>query len=467
MTPRFFGLNHRLWVGGVTILLFAESVFADPLRALSPVELFTRCYAHLTQLRLAPNHPLRAAVAAGTMDPIDACMKVFGEAALVPTGASEGTIANSTTVGRVNESLAVLRNFNSLHVNFSGNSDLIASTPDASYKPSARTVVDETEFSLHFTRALFTPGEKASQIVAGTTPMEALRSNGRYAGGPIPLGVQIGDFLGVKKMPADKLAATIVTPSGTTAFNAHQGGGALGAQSFIMMNFGLGYRKPDGGLAMPRRWAKAVYRDLLCRAVPVIRLTDASNYLQTKVSAATPPFRTSNACVQCHASMDPMAATARNFFFSLDGADVSAGGNGGSFMLKIPPTLAAETAVVDYDSSYSARPPNGTLRFRSYDGTLIEQPVSSLAELGTQISQTNDFYACLASRYFHYFTGINASLQDIGDTSLPALSSSDLYYRNLVLGFGSRLKASQDLPSLIRDILSSAPYRSQSFRSGN
>jgi hypothetical protein len=439
---------------------------ADPLRVLSPLEQFSRCYTHLTQLRLPPNHPLRAAVVANSLSPVDACMAILKEANINASGTSEGQIAATTTVNGVNESLAVLKNFNSLHLNFTGSSDLVSAAPDASYKSSNRTVVDETEFALHFTRALFAPGETPAQIVNGSSPMEALRSSGNYTGGPLAPGVQLGTFLGVRKMQSDKLTATATFGDGTVVLtNGHQGGGIIGTMSYLDLNYGSDYRRPNGGLAMPRRWAKAIYKDLLCRAVPVVRPSDAAANVQVTITAATPPFRKVASCVACHTSMDPMAATARNLYFLFDGRDTTAGGNGGTFLNKITPTLAAETGIVDDDSSFYKRPPNGTLRFRSYDGTYVNQAVTSIADLGSQIAQTNDYYACVASKYFKYFTGITANLQDIGDTTLPSISAADTYYRNLVIGWGQNLKSSQNLQTLIRDILSSKPYQTESFRS--
>jgi hypothetical protein len=460
-------LKYCAKTGTLLLALLPNVAMADPLRVLTPLELFSRCYTHITQLRLSPSHPLRAKVIAKTITPVDACMTILKEANIVTSGTTEGQIATATTVGGVNESLAVLQNFNSLHVNFAGNSDIVGSVPDGAYRPSSRTVIDETEFALHFTRALFAPGESASQIVTGSSPMEALRSNGNFLTGPLTPGVQLGTFLGVRKMQSDKLTAIAKFSDGTTTTtNGHLGGGILGTASYLSLNFGSDYRRPNGGLAMPRRWAKAVYKDLLCRAVPVVRPADGVANIQANPTAATPPFRTAGACVACHTSMDPMAATARNLYFMMDGrTSTDAGYTGGTFLVKVTPSLTAETGVVDSDSSYYKRPPNGTLRFRSYDGTYVNQPVTSIADLGAQIALTNDFYACTASKYFKYFTGITVNLQDIGDTSLPTLSASDLYYRNLVISLGQGLKSSQNLQTLIHDILSSTPYSTESFRS--
>jgi hypothetical protein len=450
----------------VILLAFATTANADPLRVLSPLELFSRCYTHITQLRLPPNHPKRAAVVAGTLSPVDACMAILAEANIVTSGTNEGNIATPVTVNGINESLAVLQNFNSLHLNFTSNSDLVGAVPQGVLHPGIRAVVDETEFALHYTRALFAAGEPVNQLLVGTNAMEAIRSGGRNTTSPVtPLGVQIGTFLGVRKMPADKTAAVANIPPGSIAFNAHNGGGVIGTYSDLALNFGSDTRTPNGGLAMPRRWAKQIFHDVLCRDVPVIRVSDGTAKIHTTVTTNTPQFRKTGQCMSCHASMDPAAATARNYNFYIDYRTAADAGTWATFLFKNVVSKPAETAVVDSDSSFYLRPPNGAFVFRSYDGTLTDVPVTSIADLGAKMAATNDFYACTASRYFRYFTGINANLQDIGDTSRPPLSTADLYYRNLVIQFGLDLKSSQNLQTLIRDILSSAPYKKSSLRS--
>jgi hypothetical protein len=391
-------------------------------------------------------------------------MQILAEANLNP---STGKVASTVSVNGVNESLAVLQNFNSLHLNFTGNSDLQDSVPMGIIHPMLRANLDETAFALYFTNNLFTPTASVDQIVTGTVPMEAVRSNGRYiASFPLPtvtLGVQTGAFLGVMPMPADKLAVSAPSSEGPQKINLSQGGGVLGDPAYLALNFGGDERKPNGGLAMPRRWAKAVYADLLCRSIPVVRLGDGTANIQKTTTTSTPPFRFGAKCMQCHATIDGAAGTARNFYF-LHSYDQGAGSTWAELLAHTTPTKAAETGVVDADPSWYQRPPNGRFYFRSYDGTLNDSPVVSIADLGSKIAQTNDFYACAAARYFKYFTGITANLQDIGDSALPPLTSADLYYRNLVIQMGQNLKAKKNLQSLIREILSSAPYQRESLR---
>ena len=214
---------------------------------------------------------------------------------------------------------------------------------------------------------------------------------------------------------------------------------------------------------MSRRWSQAVYNNLLCRSLPVLRTGDAALYLETKTTPATPPFRTSNSCMRCHGGMDPMAGAIRN----INSATSSDGGTNGLAMVVQTANggLAPESGFVDSDPQFYQRPPNGRLVFRSYDGTFVNIPVNGIGALGTAVASTNDFYVCAAKRYFQFFTGINVNLQDVGDTTNPPLSSEDLAYRNQVIALGLQLKKDQSLPNLIQSIFASSLYRTSSLRS--
>jgi hypothetical protein len=466
-------MNQKLTViaiGAAFLGLFPMGASALDLtisqRKLSPIELFNRCYTHLTQAHLALSHPLRASVIAGTVTPIDACMQVLGEANL---GAA-GTVASMKTVGSLNESLAVLRTFSDFNHTITDNPEIENSVPESADYRMSRLFFDEGEFGLHFTRALFTSGVSVSDIVKLPVGLEALRDVGSVASvtsyvAAVPFTitmptVQTGKFIGVRLMTANAEKTNLTKTFGGNTYIIHHsdGGGVLGTPAYLLSNFGRRLDETmDGGVKMPRRLARAIYKDLLCRDVPVIRQSDAVPYVQATVTATTPPFRTAPACMQCHASMDPMAATARNFSYRVDYHNPNT--TNAVHLFKSPAALPPETGVVNADPDFYQRPSNGRLFFRSYDGTLIDQPVDSIAALGSAIANTNDFYACVASRYYKFFTGITANLQDAGDPALPAMTSGDLFYRNEVIRMGNNLKSSQNLQTLIREIMSSDVYQ--------
>lgn len=471
------------------LMIAAAAAVADD--RLSETAIFNRCYSHLTQLPPPRNHPLLLRVSARQLSAVDACMSLLQSANLQ----SNGTLAVSSSEG-----LAVLRNMNDLHRSFFPNDNFSLNIPNSDGILYARTnqIHDEGEGGLHVTRALFYPGAKVSDIATYPSGMEAIRANGPMVDGYKdadnivyqlvqetapgvsaftykPLGaqlVQTGQLLGVRPIQDNSAKASQTfnagaqyTGLGYTLFSqpiqlhANAGAGVIGSRSYMLMNFGRPDSTPNnGGLRMPRRWAKAVLHDVLCRDVPSVRDSDAALFVQKVTTSRTPPFRTGVTCMSCHSSMDPMAATARNYSF-YEGPYSAPRGSTSAHLYQWPVTLPREVGQVDDDPDFHKRPPFGRLFFRSYNGTLVSQDVGNLGALGQAIAQTDDFYVCRASQYFQYFTGIQVNLQDIGDASKPALSKTELDLRNIVIQLGLDLKKTQSLQLLIREILESDAYQ--------
>jgi hypothetical protein len=151
--------------------------------------------------------------------------------------------------------------------------------------------------------------------------------------------------------------------------------------------------------------------------------------------------------------MDPLAATARNLqiFWQY-------GGNtflGWSSMYSFEPGSG---------SAYHQQQPDGKLFFRSYDGSLVKEDVRGFEGLGKALSETNDLYACAASRYLEFFTGLAVELADAGDPSFPTESLGDRYYRTLVIKLGMKLKETQSLKELMRAIWTSGLFQKPGMR---
>jgi hypothetical protein len=475
----------------VFIAIISLNARAQAPAQLSGLALLNRCYAHITQNRLPIRHPLRISVQNGTMTAASACMNLLDSARL-ETGSGLLSSANS-------ETRQILRTFNDFHRSWFPNDDIARSTPEGvEFFSRSRELFDEGESALHVSRALFYQGVPYSEIVTSNFSMEALRANGAQtddgitvrllsavapgkSSGTVPLNaplVQTGELQGLRPMTqavskinvsANSQHATYVNSSylyvtDPIFYNQSLGGGILGTRSYLLLNFGRPDTLPmNGGLRLPRRWSKAVLKDLLCRDLPALRFSDASDYVQTKISPATPPFRANASCMGCHATMDPLAETIRNLSLTFVPAR-SAGTVATAHIMHWPSTLQAATGTVDDDPSFFRRPPAGRLRFRSYNGALIDVPVEGLAELGRAVAATDDLYVCAASKYFQFFTGISVSLQDEGDSSKPALSESEKMYRELVVQMGLRFKSHQSLRTLVQEILTSATYRSESLR---
>jgi hypothetical protein len=499
------GLGNSLLIIG-TIIAISGAAFADEASTpLSPVALFTRCYSQLTQQRLPLSHPLRAQVAAGTIAPVAACMQIAKEGLLIGPGqANEGTLINDTPEAR-----AVLRTMNDLHRSWFASDRLIPAVT-GEYAPFSQYLYDETESALFVTRALFYPSVPYSDVVTDQNDMEAIRDlkgaaypnpygmvfalsavgevNGSAyhdvtIGGPIPYTpTQRGQLKGVISYADDpdqtKLNYTVNNsgftfsyvgaPNTNTTPHKPMGGGLMGTSSFILLNQFSG-NWTDGGLYMNRVWSRAVFNSLMCRDVPVIRLTDATPFVEPSPQPQV-PFRAQNQCMQCHASMDPMAGVLRNNFIRMPNAIYNSAGalinTPAIGIYQFPVSYPPVVGQTDSDGWFFERPPQGHFMFRSYDGTLLQANLNNINDLGTALAGSNDLYACAASRYLNFFTGVNVNWVDIGDPSVT--NSSQIAadpYRTFAVQLGQQLKQNQSLMQVIQTIFQSSLYQSNSMQS--
>ncbi len=470
---------------------FAQDNSQQPL---SELALFNRCYAHLTQKALPLKHALKNQIKSGSMTALNACMQVLDSAKLIESGGSEGKLISDT-----NESRDVLLSLNDFHRTWFTNDHIVKAIGYLEDFNGQPYVHDEAEAGLHVTRALLTNGAKFSEIVTGNSAMEALRTNGpslsdqnaplekkltawsSYAttAVKVPLNpplVQTGELVGIRKLSLNPTRQNFVaiarngTEVGGKQFNSPGsirvnqafGGGIIGTQSYLLLNLGRPNEKAsDGGLVMNRRWSKTVMSDFLCRDLPAVRLSDATPLVQASITDQTPPFRKAGTCMSCHSTMDPLAGVIRNLSYTAVYYPLLLG----TVHIRAWPTIQpAESGPVDLDSNYFQRPTRGALFYRSYDGSLKNDAVNSLSELGQVIASSNDLYVCTAAKYFRHFTGVKVNLQDEGDPSNSRLPASDKAYRDLVVNLGLELKKTQSLRTLIQSILSSSVYRKSSMR---
>lgn len=257
-----------------------------------------------------------------------------------------------------------------------------------------------------------------------------------------------GDIVGIKSLQPDFFPNSL-------DFRSSKGGGVLGTVPYLLLNSGRNnFETIDGGTRQHRRWSKAVFSDLFCRDIPVVRSSDAIVNIQAN---STLPFRKGISCMQCHSSIDPMAQTQRNSSIKYsNGCD---GNTSMSYVHNENVTLPQEaTSQVDSDNDFYKRPAKGKFYFRTYDGKLINQEVMGVDGMGEYIANVDDLYICAAKRYFQFFTGIDVPMFDAGDFSAPKLSAKQSIYRNMVIDMGLDLKKNQSLELLIRKIISSQAY---------
>lgn len=216
----------------------------------------------------------------------------------------------------------------------------------------------------------------------------------------------------------------------------------------------------NGVNLVARTWAQDVLKDFLCRDIPVIRVADAIAETEPVLNQAA-PFRSAVSCMRCHSTMDNLAFISRNYQYSLTSPVGGAGFMANRFHTPALPDVVNPPAVAD--QFFPVRPARGKFRYRDYSGNLHDLPLVSSAsdpkaafrQFARHLSGMDDPYACIAGKYFKYFTGIQPKFSDPGDPDAPVLSARDKALQEYVLALGKYLKDTGDLQKTILDIVSS------------
>ncbi len=452
------------------LVLWVTPISADAGTYLSRIALFTRCYSQITGQRPSVTDALTKQVAGGQLDPVVACLQVLSKGILSGNG--------NTTINNIAdpEALNVLKNMHRLHASWFSMKDFTAlDTGKDWWTDGVMDLWDSSTPALYVTKALFDVNSSYSGTLAGdaiyipvratmnsTTGAKSKATADLFALSPLKFAPR-GALYGVTATPAASANYSItengVSSAGTVTLAGSLGGGLLGNYTYALMNVIQGEKfAADGATQMPRRWGRAVYHDLLCRELPVVRNSDADPFI---VSGSSVSFRTINTCASCHASMDRAASVVRNVKYTAFGNNSMMPGQRGAFFVKFPAsTMPSETAWPSAaDADYAKRPPTGTLFFRNYMGNLVDVAVSSPADLASQIANQDDFYICAAKRYYAHFTGISVDTSDIYDPKHVGLSAQAVAHRNEVIKLGKSLRQHNSLRTLISDILRTPQYQ--------
>lgn len=281
------------------------------------------------------------------------------------------------------------------------------------------------------------------------------------------------------------------------------GGGVIGDPVFFMLNSGHPVGTLfNGSFKLPRRWSQTVQNIFLCIDPTLrkpVRSKDVTSMVITTSNRAAdeaanwesiPGFRKQSSCMQCHASLDPMASTARNLIIAssdwgshLDNTTASAGDgtkntifissftpNSSVTLIRDWPSYAAETNALTKMPIYARTAPTGALRYRTSEGELVSTPVANMEELGNAIASQDDFYRCTAKRYFYMFTGVDVNLFDRRDPVNEALNlqmdERAVQRRDLIQSMADELRKTQSIPNMLKVILRSPTYLDLNYKQG-
>lgn len=462
------------------LLILLLALISKPTEASAgEVSLFHKCFMHLTQTYPSATNPHLLEVKSGTKKAIEACGEILDRVSF--------SVNDNTMIPDVNNSVDVnlLRVFHNLH--YSWFSTKFYPEIQDNYIRNMQNLYDASTPALYITRAMFAPGVDFSSVFRGDTTLLSIRRTEERvnsilqphtSANDVLQGIKftgLGDLLGVKSMAKNVVADVLTTgasgeriPAAAININTHWGGGVLGSQVYMIQNIqaaSLAHRS-DGGVNSNRKWSRSLFQDFFCRELPVVRSTDVDAYI---VPASSLTYRNSRSCVQCHASLDPLAAVTRDARYDRR-ANFKDPNGAYAFLVKWNKTMpVASYFPSEPDNSFHLRPALGNFFMRTYDGHLVSKEIPDMDTLGDEILSLDDVYVCAAKRYFEYFTGINANISDIKDPmnpNFPSLSVDQDKYRSVVINLGQSFKQHKDLKRLVKDIMENSAYRS-SIVSGN
>lgn len=452
-------------------LALGTSAGAQPLTAEG---VYYRCYGQMARGRPLPDDPRLAAVRSGASTGVEACAALLKLAELDADGRVHGPVAE-----------AVLKTFQDFHALWFPANDF----NELPYDDPNYDLYDIGEAALHVTHALLAPTAKYSEVVTATRTYEAIRTSPRPPdflvywpttsrlvkdrtrydsriwrtglGTPwTPTLVAFGKLVGVRPAPLrrDVLSHTAGPRDVDLDIRQPLGGGVAGTIPYLLLNLGrYEGEHANGGLIMPRRWAKAVVKDLLCRDLPVVRATDALSLVEPSSDL---PFRSSPTCMQCHGTMDNLASVIR-------GVELVRTARGpGDYSFFVTKHIVANPVAVPGDpaAGFDRQTPTARLYFRDLHGALVDHDVTGLGELGAFLAGRDDLYACAAKRYYAFFTGIDVHLQDPADPQLTPPSGEEAEHLRTVLTLAAQLREDQSLPALVQRIVALPVYGSIGFQ---
>lgn len=478
----------------LSIALVVSSTQAQ-VKAMTPKEVYTRCYLQLTGL-IPPKDSRMNSVTSGALSPAQACRQIFNLAHMGTNGVM--TRRTDKVAQRVMERI------HNIHMNWS-----TEKTPNA---PLHTVMVNDfEEAALFFTRAALRPDQKFSSVVTLNSGLKGYRrpvngtalpnmerkrifntprnfdsdvpdnkfrlvfrrwdSNrvtydrtptsrdlsesylthfGKLQGVIAQPLINVPKFFNVAAFVRLPLVRTELKENSDTILNQHFGGGILGSQNFIQANTNLSvHQMPEGEELIHRRLAARIYEDLLCHQLPTLKTSDVSSDVNARSKYT---FRHSTSCMQCHTSIDPLAFSYRNLMLTRSAsASFRTEGYITETVIKVPQLN---------DSRYFATlTPRGSYAYRTLlDKKLIKGNVSTLAQLGSHIASTDDFYLCAAKKYYKYFTGVDVQMVDREPTG-----SQESTHQNMVIKLGQNLKQKQSVGEMLQILFNSSIYQSRDF----
>lgn len=452
------------------------NIGVDPNSLEAQKRVFKNCFEQMTRLPFDPNFSLAVEVFSGNKRGSVACIELLKNAQLAES--------NNTLLSNKAYSKNIIDTFFEFHASWFSERSFNSAISNGSTHQEFLHDLDQP--ALYLSRILHHPNLRFDDLFRSNLSLKAVReavdgSRDKLLAADVSYfgtnhqRITRGNLVGIETYD-ESIAPKNFGPlrqrkdiNDAANIHSHLGGGVLGSQSYLMLNSGNhGLHFSNGGLRTKRNLGQNFYKQFFCRDIPVIRTNDALDFVHPEGESPL-AYRNGISCMQCHASIDPLAYSARNIFITRSEGQSPNNRNRENLRMffaykykgnhNIDKPIQDGRDWPDNDPSFYEHAPWGKLYYRTFDGKLINQDVRGLSQLGQAISNQEDPYVCAASRYFKFFTGISVNIDDI-DHSLSdiRISEKERYYRNFVIKMGKELKEHQKLEKLFERIFSSKAY---------
>lgn len=459
--------------------LFIFSSFHAFAEIKQEVTILNKCYSQLVNKRISPDHRLVQAVIKKEITGSQGCYQLVDEIEFD----SKGLLTPKTK-----ESVEILRTFQKIHDSWFPRFNFNISTQDF---PNT-DFYDANEMGYHFTWVLF-KDEKLKNALTKKRSFKGIRESekdhlyfidrrirghrqlrknhhthkwkiggseeedGDDYQGPVsfwdPELIEFGKLIGLS--PFSKTDNKIQRWLGGKKIVeydtlAPKGGGVIGSVPYLLLNTEHIDQRNDGGNKLHRRWATSITSDLLCRNLPILNQNEVSSFIKKKSKIG---FRKKADCMNCHSTIDSMAAVIRNLE-NYNSGDVDIHYTIRNIFMHQPNRVHTGDLPDSMESFFQTRP-EGRFIHKDIYGKRLNQKVSNLNELGQALASTKDFYYCFTKRYFEFFTGISVDIEvvDWNKSSDPIIA--------FVKESSEKLKKTQDVGQLLQEIFKSPFYRGE------
>lgn len=367
---------------------------------------FKKCYALFVRNFPQDSHPLVHKIVINELSAADACRDILSAVLETDT---------SIMVKNDSDSIAVFRTIMSFHRSWFAKFELNLATQDY----SMADFYDVNEMAMHLSYNFFKKNLPFKSVLSGKETFEAIRKSvqepvylydnalnlAKKRSGETqwdngitdewnPDFVSFGEYVGISKSFPRKNKVAKHDSNGAIVRDSHKsiGGGIIGTVPYVLLNSGQNQGKMDGLNKDHRSWAKAILNEFMCLEIPLITKEEAQAFV---VKNSPIVFQNKAECMQCHATIDNMAAVIRNveiFNTTEDG------------FVTIGVRSLVEHPIKSSSREYYNQSKSGVVVL-NLGNEKIRKKISGIEDLSQWITSRPEFYQCTVKKVFSFITG--------------------------------------------------------------